>query len=54
MIGVEDYDTAWLKKLNLYKSHAPNQLITTFENPSLSSTATSIINKNFSIQKQDA
>lgn len=39
MLGTEDYDAAWSKKMDIYEKYYPNQLIKTYENGALAKDA---------------
>lgn len=44
MIGTEDYDKRWLKKLKIYNDFFPGMMVKTYEGASLTDAAISIIN----------
>lgn len=45
MLGTEDYDISWSKKMDIYENYFPNQLIKTYENGALSKDAQKLIDK---------
>lgn len=45
MLGTEDYDIVWSKKIDIYDKYFPNQLIKTYENGALSKDAQKCIDK---------
>ena len=45
MIGTETYDKRWKEKLNIYRNHFPNQLVTTYEGATISESARSMLEK---------
>ena len=45
MLGYEEYDDNWHKKVEIYKKYFPNQLLRTYESGSLSKDSEKIIEK---------
>lgn len=43
MLGTEDYDRSWSKKMDIYENYFPNQLIKTYESGALSKDAQKLI-----------
>lgn len=43
MIGVSDYDSRWLEKQLIYEKYFPNQLVVTYENPTLTKSTETLI-----------
>ena len=53
MLGTEDYDISWSKKMDIYENYFPNQLIKTYENGALSKDAQKLIDKLKEFAKQN-
>ena len=53
MLGTEDYDISWSKKMNIFENYFPNQLIKTYENGAISKDAQKLIDKLKEFAKQN-